>query len=226
MPRLSVELPDGRTFDFELRPGVLRVGRAPQNELALQSLSLSRQHARFANEGKEWRVEDAGSRNGTFVNGSTVPADGRGVALQDGDEVRLGDVRMVFRRDRAPSVVLTPAPIPRDDQTFFLDREALDVRKYAAEERTRRESSGEMPNVWMLLGEAAAALIADYPLEQLFDITLDLVFKAVPAQRAAILLSGSDGKLETRASRNLASDQGIAISQTIVQRYSRKSAPC
>jgi serine phosphatase RsbU (regulator of sigma subunit) len=214
VPRLSVELPDGRSFDVDLKSGVLRVGRSPQNELALPSLSLSRQHARFVGEGRDWSVEDAGSRNGSFVNGTLLTET---VPLQDGDEIRLGDVKLTYRRDRSPSVAMTPGGLPRGDQTFFLDRDSLDLKKYAEEERSRREASGEMPNVWMLLGEAASALIADYPLDRLFEVTLDLAFKAVPAQRAAILLRGAGGELETRASRNLSSDQTLGISRTIAQ---------
>jgi sigma-B regulation protein RsbU (phosphoserine phosphatase) len=221
--RLTIELPDGRSFDVALERGPMNIGRSPQNEVCLPSLSLSRHHARLHGQGREWRLEDSGSRNGTFVNGRPVGVaelSGTGdnaVELRDGDEIRLGDVKAIYHLDRTPSVQLTPDPMPRGDQTFFLDRDSIDLKRYAAEERTRREASGEMPNVWMVLGEAASAMIADHPLDRLLEVTLDLAMKAVPAQRCAVLLRRADGELETRASRNLSQDQTLGISRTIAQ---------
>jgi serine phosphatase RsbU (regulator of sigma subunit) len=214
MPRLKVTLPDGKTLQAEIRGPSFSIGRAPHNDLVLDSLSLSRQHARISGAGKDWNVEDSGSRNGTSVNGQPVTGT---VPLQEGDEIRLGDVRLLFQRQATASVTLTPDPLARGEQTFFLNREALDVKRYAEQERSRSQKSGEHPNVWMLLGEAASTLIADYPLEQLLEVILDLAFKAVPAQRAALLLLDANGKLETRASRNLAGQQTLAISRTVAQ---------
>jgi serine phosphatase RsbU (regulator of sigma subunit) len=214
MPRLKVQLPDGKTFQAEMRAASFSIGRAPHNDLVLDSLSLSRQHARLMGEGKNWSVEDSGSRNGTSVNGRLITG---ALALQDGDEIRVGDVRLLFQRDATASVTLTPEPLSRGEQTFFLNRDALDVQRYAEQERSKSQKSGEHPNVWMLLGEAASTLIADYPLEQLLEVILDLACRAVPAQRVALLLLNADDELETRASRNLAGQQTLAISHTVAQ---------
>lgn len=49
-----------------------RIGRAPDCELVLRDARISRLHARIVEEGGEYYIEDAGSRNGVFVNGERV----------------------------------------------------------------------------------------------------------------------------------------------------------
>jgi pSer/pThr/pTyr-binding forkhead associated (FHA) protein len=44
-------------------------------------------------------LEDLGSKNGTFVNGTRLARRRR---LKDGDEIRLGSVQMTFRTFAAP----------------------------------------------------------------------------------------------------------------------------
>ena len=59
--------------------------------------TLSRRHARILRQGDGYVVrEDTASRNGTFVNGRRIDA-GQDVALKDGDELRFGLVKTIFR---------------------------------------------------------------------------------------------------------------------------------
>ncbi len=55
---------------------------------------VSREHARFTG-GKQVRVEDLGSRNGTDVNGSPAVS---AQPLESGDVVRIGSVALLFHR--------------------------------------------------------------------------------------------------------------------------------
>jgi hypothetical protein len=52
-------------------PGrLLRIGRAPDNELVLSDLSVSRHHAELRKSSSgNYEIADLGSHNGTFVNG-------------------------------------------------------------------------------------------------------------------------------------------------------------
>ena len=71
----------------------LTVGRNAQNDVVLASGQVSRQHARLTvQDGQVW-LQDLGSANGTFVNGSRI-ADAP-VALQLGDEVAFADLAFV-----------------------------------------------------------------------------------------------------------------------------------
>jgi DNA-binding winged helix-turn-helix (wHTH) protein len=74
-------------------PNVL--GRDPGADVAVDDVSVSRHHARIVIDGFSARIEDLGSKNGTFLGDRRLEA---AAPLRDGDSIRLGAVAMVFRR--------------------------------------------------------------------------------------------------------------------------------
>lgn len=72
------------------------IGREPGVAVRLESASVSRRHARIVIDVDGVTIDDLGSKNGTWVNDQRLE---RPSALDDGDEVRVGSVRLVFRRD-------------------------------------------------------------------------------------------------------------------------------
>jgi pSer/pThr/pTyr-binding forkhead associated (FHA) protein len=73
------------------------IGRSESNDVVVQNASVSRLHALIHRDARtgEWRLTDAGSRNGTFVEGVPVPRE-QTALLKDGAMVRLGDVQLRF----------------------------------------------------------------------------------------------------------------------------------
>jgi len=57
---------------------------------------VSRLHARMYQRGGVWVIEDAGSTNGTYINGRRITA-GEESLLRDGDRVRCGQLTLTFR---------------------------------------------------------------------------------------------------------------------------------
>jgi len=76
----------------------VRVGRSPaQSQIAFRDdITVSRFHAVLRLEGNRYRIYDAGSTSGTYVNGRQVPE--YGLQLSDGDEIQLGAVRLRYRQ--------------------------------------------------------------------------------------------------------------------------------
>ena len=72
------------------------IGRLPECEVALADPNVSRRHAEVRLIDRQASVVDLGSLNGTRVNGRGVPADGKGLALQPGDEVWVGTAKLRF----------------------------------------------------------------------------------------------------------------------------------
>ena len=89
----SGEPPVGVVFGLE---AVNTLGRDVNNSIVLEDEFVSTTHARLTFRGRAWYVEDAGSTNGTFVNGSRIDTIS---PLAFGDEVQIGQVRL--RLDRA-----------------------------------------------------------------------------------------------------------------------------
>ncbi|GAA2030871.1 FHA domain-containing protein [Pseudokineococcus marinus] len=71
-------------------------GRNPQSDIFLDDVTVSRRHAELVRDGTgagaRFRVRDAGSLNGTYVNRVRVDE----VELSAGDEVQVGKYRLVF----------------------------------------------------------------------------------------------------------------------------------
>jgi diguanylate cyclase (GGDEF)-like protein len=63
------------------------IGRIPTAEVRLEDDGISRNHARVRVEGDRAWIEDLGSRNGTYVNGTRIAGQ---VELADGDKVQIG----------------------------------------------------------------------------------------------------------------------------------------
>ena len=68
-------------------------GRAPTVQIVINDNSVSRQHAKFIQNGDKVEVEDMGTTNGTFLNDQKLSERGH---LKDGDIVRLGPILMKF----------------------------------------------------------------------------------------------------------------------------------
>jgi hypothetical protein len=69
------------------------IGRSPDNDIFLDDVTVSRKHAVLLQSEGEFRIEDLGSLNGTFVNRRRIDSPAR---LQSGDEVQIGKYRLSF----------------------------------------------------------------------------------------------------------------------------------
>src|SRR6266699_2315963 len=65
---------------------VLRIGRAPDNDIVVSDLSVSRYHAELRRTANAYQIIDLDSHNGTFVNGQQVGS----APLTEGDIVGIG----------------------------------------------------------------------------------------------------------------------------------------
>jgi phosphoserine phosphatase RsbU/P len=73
-----------------IRPPHFTIGRSSTNDLPLSDISISRSHAEVTFQEGEYRIRDAGSKHGTFVNGIRVE---QPCKLKHGDRVQLGGLQ-------------------------------------------------------------------------------------------------------------------------------------
>lgn len=81
---------------------VVRIGRAPENDLVLQQRSVSRLHAQIVARNGALMIEDFGSSNQTKVDGEPVKGS---APIGDGSIVVLGDVAVEVRCPELVKVV-------------------------------------------------------------------------------------------------------------------------
>jgi pSer/pThr/pTyr-binding forkhead associated (FHA) protein len=83
------------SWRFELKAERTTVGKAPENDLPLtDDPTTSHLHAVLERFPAGWCITDLGSSNGTWVNGERIWSSRR---LRHGDEIRLGQTRLIFR---------------------------------------------------------------------------------------------------------------------------------
>ena len=142
---------------FPIAPGEMTLGRAPSNNVVADSSAVSKVHARIERTADQLVLEDLGSANGTFVNGSRVT----NAFLADGDELSLGGVESyrvsvtmgevkgpsTSARMRSPVVAADRQQFGGEWKTRFDwdsgEREALeDMRRQIRERERAREQQG------------------------------------------------------------------------------------
>jgi len=108
---IVVVLAAGRpaAYAVEVGPEGLVIGRASFGALLESDDRISRRHARVAALAAGWRIEDLGSRNGTFVDGTALPAgdafSGRPALIRMGRTLvwLLDDVRALLGHSGGPA---------------------------------------------------------------------------------------------------------------------------
>jgi len=77
---------------FVLEGDVTRAGRHPDSDIFLDDITVSRRHAEIVRAGDDYKVRDAGSLNGTYLNRERIDD----APLANGDELQIGKFRLVF----------------------------------------------------------------------------------------------------------------------------------
>lgn len=226
MPVLRVEQKHEKPYEIDLNKDSLTIGRSSSNDLVFNHLSLSRHHAHILKKDDIYMVEDAGSRNGTFLNGIRLR---QATPLKNGDVVQLGEILLRFNEPITDKLKVTDtAPSLGFEATYMIDTDELNIKRYvqdAISSQTLLQSPGQMTgeNIWPALNQAANALITHYPIEKLVEIIMDIVFQAVHADRGAlIMLDPKDREqLELKVVRDSVGGKDLQISRTIIEEVMR-----
>ncbi len=174
----------------------LRVGRLNSLEIVLDDSSVSRRHAEFHITPKGWFVKDAGSTNGTYLNGARVREGEWPIHVHD--VVRCGNMSLVV--DELIHQSETTEIPPEDNQLLVQEAEAKsweDALGGLIFDKDRCPRPGE---------QLLALLRASHHLghieteDELLHSILNDSVSALSAQRGAIVLAEApQGPLKLRA---------------------------
>jgi pSer/pThr/pTyr-binding forkhead associated (FHA) protein len=115
MPEIIVKLGDTivQRYHFEGDKEVISIGRARDNDIIVENLSVSRNHARIRFQDQKYVLTDLNSANGSFVNGVKVSK----TELTDEDIISIGKHKLHFLdKDGASATGSASSPIDEVDQ--------------------------------------------------------------------------------------------------------------
>jgi DNA-binding response OmpR family regulator len=116
---------DGTQERFPLRQELTTIGRSDSCVVSIPAPTVSRLHARVELQHDRYVIFDAGSANGTFVNGQRIDS---GHRLSTGDEIRLGtDEVVLLFSDPEETLVALPSIQP---DALTIDDNARVVKVY------------------------------------------------------------------------------------------------
>jgi DNA-binding winged helix-turn-helix (wHTH) protein len=120
---LTYRSPDGADERFLMRQDVITLGRSDSCAVVIAHPIVSRLHARIELQHDRYLLFDAGSANGTFVNGTRIE---QGHQLSTGDTIWLGseDATLGFSDPEETLVMQTSVKPP----ALYIDEDARTIK--------------------------------------------------------------------------------------------------
>jgi pSer/pThr/pTyr-binding forkhead associated (FHA) protein len=98
MPKMIVSIDGVVIKEVQLTKDRTTLGRRPYNDIVIDNLAVSGEHAVMQMSGADVFLEDLNSTNGTYVNGKAIKKH----QLQNGDTVEIGKYKIKFAHEGAP----------------------------------------------------------------------------------------------------------------------------
>lgn len=114
LPRLVVQLPDGKEVHHSIAGSEVTIGRDPSNRITIADHFVSKFHAKLLVSDASLTLVDLESANKTYVNDRPITE----APVRYGDEIRFAGVRCRLlapeNMERAAAAVAPPVPTPRE----------------------------------------------------------------------------------------------------------------
>ena len=95
MPKITVMMDGAVHSEVTLTKERTSIGRRPYNDVVIENLTVSGEHAALVKTGDQVTVEDLHSTNGTYIDGKAVKRQ----ILQHGDVMDMGKFKVRFEAD-------------------------------------------------------------------------------------------------------------------------------
>ncbi|TQE96701.1 MAG: FHA domain-containing protein [Spiribacter salinus] len=174
---------NGEVLDeYELDREEISIGRRPENDIQIDNLAVSGRHARVLTILNDSFLEDLGSTNGTYVNGSVVKKH----PLKNGDVISLGKHELHFASETASgaddferTMIIRPdaAGMPESTGSNSLDQSMGEMGAQII--RESRQASSDGP------GKARIRVISGTNAGKELEITKALTTLGKPGHQVA-----------------------------------------
>lgn len=213
---------DSRGRVHEHIPGaVSTIGRHPDQNLQVLDRVVSKQHSIVERQADgHYAVRDAGSRNGTYVNGVLVRDSHK---LKNGDRITVGSSEIIFHAETQTDPLAGKVTIHTDNiETHIRSRMAdRDNGRFLPESQMSDEKALRRDYEKLRISQELSQSIGlEMDLDVLLDKILSKAFEIFPADRGVILLS-LDGvqhlvPMVVKSKDGEANTENVRISQTIL----------
>ena len=133
MARLVIKSEGFGSQVMELKLGVNRLGRAPQNDFQIEHETISATHCELWLAADELMVRDCGSTNGTFFQGEPVNE----VRLSAGQSFCVGDVEILVETTDV-TVAIPQFDVPRPAPPIVLPDGSVICRRHPRAQATHQ----------------------------------------------------------------------------------------
>lgn len=114
MGKLVVSLDNVVVKEVQILKDRVSMGRRPYNDVVIDNLAVSGEHAVLHAVGSDVYVEDLNSTNGTYINGKAVKKQ----LLTNNDVIEIGKYRIKFVADDVPDYEKTMILRPTSHSTY------------------------------------------------------------------------------------------------------------
>lgn len=98
MNTLLLKFKDRVIKEYTLEENRINIGRDPVNNIVVDNIGISRNHAKIELQGGKYVLTDLNSTNGTFLNKKRI----KQITLKNNDEIIIGKHVIVFKSDDHP----------------------------------------------------------------------------------------------------------------------------
>jgi Nif-specific regulatory protein len=197
--------------NYLLAPGVPnRIGRGIDCDVVLADPLCSRVHAEVYRGEDGWRVRDAGSRNGTFVNDEQI----EDVLLPVGARVRLGSTEFTFHNsDQPPTLAATQDNRLAESIVREAPVDTEDSGQLALAALRRTDNAHEL----MVFFQLSVKLLGCEDPDQVQLNTLELIQDRTGAEVVGFLWVTEEGELKPQMCVPAAAQASVRLSHSLTQ---------
>src|SRR5258708_5746588 len=130
--RVDVYWPDGPIESYQLEKSSVAIGRSPGKDIVIDTNAISRYHISLAYKDQQVVLEDLESVNGTYVDGTRIKAH-EPLTLRGGEEIKVGDIRVIDQPLEDPDENATTRPMPMMQHAQELRRVEVQMPKFKVE---------------------------------------------------------------------------------------------
>ncbi len=192
-----------------------RIGRGFECAIVLTDPLCSRIHAVVAFEDKTWKIRDADSRNGTFVNDQKIDD----AALGEGHQVRLGSTEFCFHQAaQPPALSHSGASVTQT----LVKNQSIGQPDIVASRGIAAFSDSRQAQELLLLYQLSIKLLGCDEPDECVRTALELLVDWTHATLAGFLWISDDGQLKPKLLVPVAAASEVVLSKSLTDLVCRQ----